>query len=257
VAKDDPIVFPNQPGKAHLHLFFGNTGINAGSTNDSLHSSGNSTCVGGIANRSSYWIPALIDTGNGNKVLAPQSAIFYYKTGYGGVDPRTITVPPAQLRMIAGDAKTSTNVDDSTHWGCLNRYIGNFQSIPTECTPDDDLNATVIFPQCWDGRNMDSADHKSHMAYTLSEQRGCPSSHPVAIPEISINVRFDITPSSDVSKWRLSSDMYGTDQPGGYSLHGDWMNGWNEDVIGSFVRNCDNAVVDCHASLLGDGREIY
>ncbi len=33
-AYDDPIVYPNQRGKSHLHMFFGNTGTNAASTYD-------------------------------------------------------------------------------------------------------------------------------------------------------------------------------------------------------------------------------
>ena len=35
-AADDPIVFPGQPGAAHLHEFFGNTSTNASSTYASM-----------------------------------------------------------------------------------------------------------------------------------------------------------------------------------------------------------------------------
>jgi hypothetical protein len=28
------------------------------------------------------------------------------------------------------------------------------------------LQLDVIFPDCWDGRHLDSPDHKSHMAYS-------------------------------------------------------------------------------------------
>ena len=63
--------------------------------------------------------------------------------------------------------------------------------------------------------------------------------------------------ASDVSKWRLSSDNYSMDTPGGYSLHGDWMNGWNPDIISAFVRNCENAALDCGGGHLGEGREIF
>jgi hypothetical protein len=257
VAPDDPIVFPGQPGKAHLHLFWGNTGIDASSTNASLHESGRSTCAGGIANRSGYWIPAMVDTAT-NQALAPTFAIIYYKSGYGGIDPATITTPPAGLRMIAGDAMDGTQGEsEASYFGCANRYIGHVQQIPTECDAGDDISVTVNFPQCWDGRNLDSVDHKRHLAFTTATRnRGCPASHPVALPRISINVTFDVTPSSDVSKWRLSSDMYGTDQPAGRSLHGDWMNGWNPDILDKLVKHCINRAVDCHGAMLGDGTEL-
>ena len=38
-----------------------------------------------------------------------------------------------------------------------------FPSNPETCTGG--LRAEVTFPSCWDGLNLDSADHKSHMAY--------------------------------------------------------------------------------------------
>src|SRR5205085_7645155 len=68
MANDDPIVFPNQPGRSHLHTFFGNTGTNAFSTADSIATTGNSTCRGGTANRSAYWVPSMIDTKTGAPV---------------------------------------------------------------------------------------------------------------------------------------------------------------------------------------------
>ena len=43
--KDDPIVYPGQPGKSHLHQFYGNTGANANSTYASLRGAGSSTCM--------------------------------------------------------------------------------------------------------------------------------------------------------------------------------------------------------------------
>src|SRR5215210_4308885 len=36
IARDDPIVYPGQPGKSHLHQFFGNTDTDANSTYQSL-----------------------------------------------------------------------------------------------------------------------------------------------------------------------------------------------------------------------------
>ena len=42
------------------------------------------------------------------------------------------------------------------------------------------LRLHIRFPECWDGRNIDSADHKSHMAY--SRAGVCPSTHPISVP---------------------------------------------------------------------------
>ena len=76
VLADDPIVYPGQPGKSHLHQFYGNTGANASSTYSSLRTSGSSTCMSPL-NRSAYWMPAMLD-GKGN-VVRPDYVQIYYK----------------------------------------------------------------------------------------------------------------------------------------------------------------------------------
>jgi hypothetical protein len=102
--------------------------------------------------------------------------------------------------------------------------------------------------------NLDSPDHKSHMSYPVGG--ACPKTHPVPLPEVSYNIVYDVTEANAPLSWRLSSDTYDSTKPGGYSSHGDWFNGWNQDVMKAFVKNCDQASMDCHANLLGDGREL-
>jgi hypothetical protein len=249
---NDPIVFPGQPGASHLHSFFGNSGTDAYSTADSIQNSGNSTCRGGTANRTAYWVPAVIDA-NGNPVK-PSEGQFYYKTGYNGIKPSQIQKFPQGLRMIAGNAKSAAAGQPNAYWGCNDNYNGHPSSIPT-CPVGDNIVMYVVFPQCWDGKNLDSSDHKSHMAY--ASNGACPSTHPVAIPEISFNIYYKVTSSTNSKGWRLASDMYDASQPGGYSAHGDYFEGWDPKVAEAFVNNCDRAQMDCHSHLLGDGRMIY
>lgn len=246
---DDPIVFPGIMDKAHLHTFFGNTRANAFSTADSLAKLGNSTCRGGIANRSSYWVPALVDPQGAP--VAPIEAHVYYKTGYGGVAPRDVRAFPQGLRMIAGDAKAATPDQDYAYWDCLNDGGKHPRGIPS-CSANDEMQMTVEFPQCWDGKNLDSPDHKSHMAYPEGR---CPATHPVAIPAITFNIRYK--PIANPAGYHLSSDAYDAAKPGGYSAHGDWFSAWDQAIVDTFVKNCDNAAVDCHSHLLGDGREMF
>lgn len=245
---DDPIVFPGQPGKAHLHAFFGNTNVDAHSTQTSIRETGNSTCRGGIANRSSYWVPALIDAEG--KPVEPEGMHVYYKSGYGGIAPHQIQKFPSGLRVVAGSAKASAP-QENAYWGCHNNYIGHPSTIP-QCAAGDSIAMHVLFPQCWDGVNLDSPDHVSHMSYTVNGK--CPSTHPVAIPAITFNVLY---PARDVTGWRLSSDMYSTDLPGGFSAHADWFEGWDPEISETFVENCVQRGVDCHSHLLGDGRAIH
>ncbi|MDH4364756.1 MAG: DUF1996 domain-containing protein, partial [Acidimicrobiia bacterium] len=91
---DDPIVFPGQPGKSHLHMFIGNTTADAYTTMDSLLNSGGSTCDGFELNRSAYWMPALMD-GKGH-VVVPRAITIYYKTK----KPDTAVALPQGLKMV-------------------------------------------------------------------------------------------------------------------------------------------------------------
>ncbi|HKP62941.1 MAG TPA: DUF1996 domain-containing protein [Polyangiales bacterium] len=247
MAKNDPLVFPGQPGASHLHAFFGNTGTDANSTQDSIRNSGNSTCRGGIANRSSYWVPALIDAQG--KPVKPISMDVYYKSGYNGIAASAIKPFPSGLRVIAGSAKASS-AQEHAFWECHGAYNGHPGSIP-QCPGAEAIKMMVEFPQCWDGKNLDSADHMSHMAYPSGGK--CPSTHPVPIPAITFNVLY---PVRDSSGWHLASDMYDQKMPGGFSAHADWFEGWDPKVSEAFVKNCVNPAVDCHSHLLGDGRAI-
>ena len=53
-----------------------------------------------------------------------------------------------------------------------------------------------------------------------------------------------------------SSDMYDASLKGGYSLHADWFDGWDPDVMQRWVNNCDRAQVDCGIDVLGDGTQL-
>jgi hypothetical protein len=252
MAFDDPIVFPGQPGRSHLHTFFGNTATNAHSTQKSIATSGNSTCDGGVANRTAYWVPSLLDTRTGQP-LVPYQSIWYYKSGYQGIAAKDIRPMPSGLRMIAGDAKTATVQSTRVvHWSCMGKS-GPFTTI-ANCAAGDYQEMIVTFPQCWDGRNLDSPDHKSHMSYGV-DGKGCPSTHPVPLPEIALHVRYLVRATNDPLYWRLSSDSL-TMQPG-TSGHADWFDGWMPAVRDAWVANCDQKMLDCHANLLGDGRALY
>ena len=246
---DDPIVFPGQPGAAHLHVFWGNTAVNASSTASSIANTGNGTCRGGTINRTGYWAPAVIDTKTGAPI-APELIHVYYKSGYLGVRPEQVRPMPAGLRVVAGNAK-STGRQDNAGWKCWN--VGASKpTIPT-CATGDYIAMSVEFPQCWNGKDLDSADHKSHLAYA-TPGRGCPAAYPVPLPVISFNVLYPVKSGTDSSGWRLSSDVYPASQPAGYSAHGDWFNGWRQDIEQTWIKGCVNRPVSCGSHMLGDGR---
>ena len=261
MAFDDPIVYPGRPGAAHLHTFFGNTGTNAGSTEQSIRDSGNSTCLGGTINRNAYWVPSMIDTATG-KPIAPDVAVFYYKQGYTLGPSGVIQPMPAGLRMIAGDPTNAAPGSPGVRFKCIggpNNSNDQYGSAIPNCDAGALLYQEIFFPQCWDGKNLDSPDHKSHMSYVNQVPAGyaCPATHPVPLPQVTFNIGYAVQTKDAPRAWRLSSDTYDTSLPGGYSSHGDWFNGWKKDISDVWNAGCVQASRDCHAHLLGDGRMMY
>ncbi|OJT05575.1 hypothetical protein TRAPUB_3588 [Trametes pubescens] len=68
---------------------------------------------------------------------------------------------------------------------------------------------TVFFPSCWDGVNLDSADHKSHMAYPIQNYNSgdCPASHPVHLVSLfyEMLVSVDQFPYTGAGTWVLAN----------------------------------------------------
>ena len=231
---DDPIVFPDQPGAAHRHDFFGNTSTDAFSTTASLL--GKPTTCSRPGDTAAYWTPTVLN--NGRRVV-PDRVIAYYRTSRIR-DIASIRPFPRGLKMIAGSATaTASNPQPTriTNWNCGDGVTGTAK-VPASC-PSKPLRLRVEFPNCWNGRNLDSADHKSHMAYAgVNGARGCPASHPVAVPSLSLNFRWKI--SGSLSGVRLSSE-------GVYSGHADLWNSWNQRVQAQLVRDCLNAGRVCNS----------
>ena len=40
------------------------------------------------------------------------------------------------------------------------------------CAPGEVAEASIEFPDCWDGRRLDSPDHQAHMTYSVNRDAG-------------------------------------------------------------------------------------
>jgi Domain of unknown function (DUF1996) len=243
-APDDPIVHPRQPGRSHVHTFFGNTTTNASSTLSSLLK-GKTTCRT-AGDTAAYWVPTLYD--HGREVRPSKAQLYYVVRGYHQMSP----FPPG-LRVVAGNAAaTSPQGEEVTYWSCgasgITARIGprpskcgvlsaRFHGVAQRCATCPKLKNFMIrkktwvelhvnFPDCWDGRHLDSADHRSHMAY--SRDYVCPASHPVKVPLIRLNIRYSLLDGRGVV---LSSG-------GQLSAHADFFNAWDERALARLIDAC-------------------
>jgi Domain of unknown function (DUF1996) len=227
-APDDPIVFPGRPEMSHDHTFFGSVATDAFSTPASLRDAPTS-CLH-AEDTAAYWAPTLIAD---NRAVTPVLATVYYRR-------RTVAkvqpFPPG-LQVVAGDQNATTPQSlRVVSWACSDGESAP-RSAATPTCPQAFLHLRVRFPDCWDGRRLDSADHKAHMAY--SARGACPSTHPVAVPSLSIVIRYPVVGGPDVE---LSSR-------GQLSGHADFVNAWNQAALARRVATCLNALRACGAAL--------
>jgi hypothetical protein len=297
---DDPIVKPGQDNGSHGHLFFGNRDINSATTNPRTGTS--STCSGGLANLTGYWVPMMVT----NTVTGPTQNIpagfydapcsdpnpdncerqwadnvdhmqVYYKCGYRGVVCSTIQPYPAGLKIVAGNVPHDNLEPDTEEvwWSCqdtpqVDGSLTKYAGIP-DCDPGQIVQLAIEFPQCWDGENLDSANHRDHMAYGDGwPDLGCPDEMPltgepgIPLPEITEFIRWQVPFSedpmlSDTSNWRLASDYMNMTDPEpdmyedpGESAHADWYNGWDPAIMDRIVEQCLNPGLDCQMNNIGD-----
>jgi hypothetical protein len=96
------------------------------------------------------------------------------------------------------------------------------------CSALAELQLVVEFPDCWNGKSLDSANHRSHMAY--SRLGACPGRYPVAVPALELVYNY-LPPSG--RELMLSSG-------GQFSGHADFVNSWSEPALTKLVDDCLN-----------------
>ncbi|MEU3681523.1 DUF1996 domain-containing protein [Streptomyces sp. NPDC030592] len=240
-APDDPIVFPQQPGKSHDHTFMGNTTTDANSTTASLDA-GSTTCLA-PGDRSAYWMPTMYDGDRPVLPVGPQT--IYYKAGV--TDYTSVRPFPKGLRYVVGGPMQSAQ-EFRDHpgfvegWECGDSFFN--VDFPTDCPERPDVQVNIRFqaPSCWDGKNLDTPDHKSHMAYPVvnpgTNNNICPADHPVALPMIEFKMAFPV--NGDLSQVRLASGA-------SYSFHYDFFNAWDEATLDAMVDHCIVGGLQCNA----------
>jgi uncharacterized protein DUF1996 len=233
---DDPIVFPGVPGASHLHTFYGSRDTNASSTPDSLRAAGTSCAMPG--DTSGYWIPAVYARG---QQLAPgttRHALFYYRRVAAPVGTTVQTIPDG-LRVIVGNSHAANPAENpklgsQIAWKCGPDAGANLPQPPTQCSSGI-MVLIVRTPNCWDGMNLDSPEHASHMAYPSSNR--CPASHPVVLPMVESFFRFKVG-TAPIGEVTLASGPW-------WTIHADLFFAWEPSELQRFVDQCLNARIDC------------
>lgn len=282
LAKDDPVIFYKQPGVSHLHQVWGNDEFDAETTPTELAQNAATNCNATpySLNRSSYWMPALVH--ESGDVIRPDAVLVYYKRKTASsaycnpASPKFIghcVGIPSQIRFVFGwDSSKPTAAPTGASWICSRgngQHYANLDDLfNAGCSVGDSFYANTLAPNCWDGKYLDTPNHRSHMAYA-DYSRGdglahCPATHPYLIPQEENKAEYKITADmigtrSDGSKYsrvRLSSDAMLPGAKPGATLHADYMEAWVTAAKNIWMDNCIDKALDCSGGDLGNGKQL-
>lgn len=272
VNSDDAVV--GLCGTSHLHQYYGRKGWDCTKTYESMRASvgspGNDFNGQLAVNGSGYWMPAMLD-GQGN-VVKPAFVSGYYKrrpasdpkcgglgTVFGAVG-KCVGVPNG-IRMIGGYNVVKGVLDDpqSQWFNCQGPtarpgHYANLTIALANCPVGQGnlVGAVIEMYDCWDGKNLDTPDHRAHMAHQRydpnSGQPSCDAAHPYVIPQLTLGAWFPATAGA-----HFSSDM---DKTPGTTFHADYFENWDPTVKAMWTDHCINLMLNCSAGDLGNGYKI-
>ncbi|KAL1413684.1 hypothetical protein Q8F55_001463 [Vanrija albida] len=262
----DSIVSPGQIG-GHVHSIVGGSAFNRTQTYESMIASKCTTAAVTI-DKSNYWTPQLYyyDPSDQSYTGIPVAFVNTYYLNRPGPGETTVQAPPKGLRILQGDPfrrtfNASSFDDQSVSFVCLD-YSGQHRNDPdwdqrndffTHGCPDG-LRAQINFPNCWDGVNLDSPDHRSHMAWPTGGVNGggtCPPSHPVHLVQVFYEFVYN-TGQFPFNAAGTPTWVFSNGDTTGYGMHGDFIAGWDEP---NGVNVLQQAIDGCNANN-GVGGEL-
>jgi hypothetical protein len=255
VERADPIISPGKVSN-HLHTIMGGNGFDFTMDYNSTQASTCSSCTV-IGDNSNYWTPTLwFQHQNGTFESVNQvGGMLVYYLQRGGNGEKIKAFPPG-FRMVAGNPFKRSGGNDfasqAISYNCLD-YNGPAKpetpNFPNYNCPNG-LRAQVFFPSCWNGKDLDTPDHMSHMSYPANSYNSgaCPPDFPVHLVSIFFEVIWDT--GKFANQWYGDSQpfIWSMGDPTGYGGHGDFVMGWEEDILQSAVDTCTNdsgRVEDC------------
>jgi hypothetical protein len=187
-----------------------------------------------------------------------------------------VTAFPQDFRMLAGDPyqrnftwpvpdppKSSWTGAQSSQaalrqkalgFNCLNyettaeaslyrHFLPNKTYLDEHCT--DGVRFELMFPSCWNGKDTDSEDHQSHVAYPSLVMDGtCPEGYETRLVSLFYETIWNTYAFKDADGYFALSNG----DPTGYGYHGDFMQAWDDGVLQEAIDTCTSEtglVEDC------------
>jgi len=186
----------------------------------------------------------------------------------------TLPVPDPPMPWSGDDVSEDALRQKAIGFNCLNynktpepslyrHFLPSKAYIDENCP--DGIRLELLFPQCWNGKDLDSKDHKDHMRFPTSGINGgkCPTGWDVVISQIFFETYYDPSPfkSTDGEFVLANGDPTGTlipvspitsphlvitPLPPGFGFHGDLLIAWQPNVLQKAIDVCgpDNSPSD-------------
>ncbi|MFF9116065.1 DUF1996 domain-containing protein [Streptomyces massasporeus] len=255
---DNVIVAPGvSNGAQHQHDYVGNQSNNAFASDEDLANA--DTSCQNQGDKSSYFWPVLriqdgsddIDAGqpgggqdgNVGKIVEPAEA----QLKFVGNRTSDVVAMPKALRIITGDAKSLTNGlnNANTAWTCTgfeDRQVTDKYPI---CPDGSSVVRLSNFQSCWDGQNIDSANHRTHVDFV--EADGSCSNGFKAIPQLQVRLVYDVQ-APQIENGQVQNafavDSFPEQLHKPITDHNDFINFFDDNVMNEMVE-CINNGQDC------------
>jgi hypothetical protein len=258
---DNVIVAPGVGnGAHHFHDYVGNQSNTAFASDEDLANAATS-CVD-QGDRSTYYWPVLRlqngaqeqdanspgggVEGNAGEIVTPKAVTLTFVG-----NPRSeVTAMPRLLRIITGDAKAFVNgpANANASWSCTGYEDRQLKDKYPLCPDGSDVVRTFRFQSCWDGRNIDSANHRTHVAFATADGI-CPAGFR-AVPQLVQRIVYDVDAPSLADGGRTTPlfavDSFPEQLHKPVTDHGDFINVFDEDLMREMV-DCINSGRTCGA----------
>jgi hypothetical protein len=132
---------------------------------------------------------------------------------------KTVTALPQFLRSIMGDAKEVTNgpTNAKATWTCTG-FTNRITNKYPVCPQGSSVQRIMDFPSCWDGKNVDSANHRTHIVFPKANGQ-CPAGTQ-AVPALEYQLTYNSIPNGSV----FAVDGFDGQLHSPATDHADWEN---------------------------------
>ncbi|MER6083749.1 DUF1996 domain-containing protein [Streptomyces sp. NPDC001833] len=258
---DNVIVAPGvSNGAHHFHDYIGNQSNNAFASDQDLANADTSCADQG--DKSTYYWPVLRlqngkqerdadkpgggTEGNAGQIVTAKEVTLTFE----GNPTSKVTEMPRLLRIITGDAKAFVNgpANANASWSCTGYENRQLKDKYPLCPSGSDVVRTFRFQSCWDGRNIDSANHRTHVAFEAPDG-SCPAGFQ-AIPQLVQRIVYAVDAPSLQDGGRtvplFAVDSFPEQLHKPVTDHGDFINVFDEGLMRKMV-DCINSGRTCGA----------